>query len=335
MRLHGLHHPHRRVPAGRCHRRALHDTEFDLRPRAEQRMRQLEALLRRQDKRVCGAGRVDNVFHSAEDVARQTFDDAYLFGSSRSGLVHCIVTGSSSVLRQLCFARLPRELLAEYPGYAKKDMNDTKYIARWMYPFLSEKDFYGALQLLGRKGLGTVAAGEGDKMFLHTGGNIRRMELYLQFAGRIERDIHIATAAEELLREDPRLSVPAAVFVSVHAAITNMCKGRAQATNEDSFVFAVASRVPFCTVWERAREWHPKLEEGEIVCELRTLADRGLIVYERQLGNTVGFASPLVYIDYRCGVHVADRLLSSDDAAAAGLECPCSTVSPAERSVEK
>lgn len=56
---------------------------------------------------------------------------------SRDGRIHCIITGSSSVLRRLCFAKYtPKQANDPFPHYIAIDMNSTKFQPYWIYPHL-------------------------------------------------------------------------------------------------------------------------------------------------------------------------------------------------------
>lgn len=63
---------------------------------------------------------------------------------TESGVFHCIITGSSSCLRSLAFAKLAadEDTLKTYPSYRKGyDLNSTKLQPRWIYPLDGENDF--------------------------------------------------------------------------------------------------------------------------------------------------------------------------------------------------
>lgn len=64
------------------------------------------------------------------------------------GLLLCLVSGMSSVLRKLAFNQLPsewesrQEILQRFPA-VKVDLNSTKLNPHWIWPFLSHDDFRG------------------------------------------------------------------------------------------------------------------------------------------------------------------------------------------------
>lgn len=74
---------------------------------------------------------------------------SYIAGTSR-GCIHCIVTGSSSCLRGLAFAKLDVADEKNFPSYARKiDLNSAKLQPKWIFPIVSADDFRKLLQIRG------------------------------------------------------------------------------------------------------------------------------------------------------------------------------------------
>ena len=68
--------------------------------------------------------------------------DLMAIGDDRNGFIHCVISGSSSNLRRLAFAKLPEDEWKLYPQYKPGfDLNNTKFQARWIYPFLDAASF--------------------------------------------------------------------------------------------------------------------------------------------------------------------------------------------------
>ena len=76
-----------------------------------------------------------------KEVGCPTICDVHAIGENASGRIHCIISGSSTHLRQLAFAKLPEQLSSKYPNYDDVDLNSTKYQACWIYPFLDVDSF--------------------------------------------------------------------------------------------------------------------------------------------------------------------------------------------------
>ncbi len=79
--------------------------------------------------------------YGANENGRQIIDEIALIEDSFEGCVFCVITGSSSKLRQLCFAKLPSNYKVDNQNYVGLDLNSTKFSAKWIYPFLEITDF--------------------------------------------------------------------------------------------------------------------------------------------------------------------------------------------------
>eukprot|EP00731_Ephydatia_muelleri_P001165 Em0001g1165a len=54
-----------------------------------------------------------------------TIKDVYALGEDTNGQIHCIISGSSTYLRRLAFANLPKDLHSQFPNYSSLDLNST------------------------------------------------------------------------------------------------------------------------------------------------------------------------------------------------------------------
>ncbi len=62
--------------------------------------------------------------------------------NSNSGRIHCIVSGSSTMLRKLAFAKLSLlDAAQRYDSYELKDLNSTKFNPHWIYPIIDANEF--------------------------------------------------------------------------------------------------------------------------------------------------------------------------------------------------
>ena len=87
------------------------------------------------------------VFTADCQDGKQVIHEAIEIGQSKRGRIFCVITGSSSELRELCFAE--RESASDWlPHYTRRDMNNVKYQTRWIFPFLSLVDFISATALI-------------------------------------------------------------------------------------------------------------------------------------------------------------------------------------------
>lgn len=79
--------------------------------------------------------------------ANQFIDELGVLGGSTEGTIHAIVTGSSTDLRRLCFAKMKMaEAADQYPNYRGVDLNSTKFQPQWIYPLVELKDFREFMQ---------------------------------------------------------------------------------------------------------------------------------------------------------------------------------------------
>ncbi len=104
-------------------------------------------------------------------------------GGSREGCIHSIITGSSSHLRQLCFAKLSSNIIEKYPNNISLDLNSTKYSSRWIYPFLEIEDFERLTVFTFQKSEIEYTVSEASKialLYIKTGGNPRLLKELVQ-----------------------------------------------------------------------------------------------------------------------------------------------------------
>lgn len=113
-----------------------------------------------------------NVFGSSCEIGQDIVGELMEIGGSHLGRVHCIVSGSSSKLRQLCFGKLPEGDRGLYPNYSGLDMNSTKFSAQWIFPFIDYDEYRNVVaRLYGDKDEGDIL-----QSYFETSGNLRLME---------------------------------------------------------------------------------------------------------------------------------------------------------------
>eukprot|EP00731_Ephydatia_muelleri_P031126 Em0022g640a len=142
---------------------------------------QLNSYLEKVDKFVLFiADELDSVFSSEPSIGHAIIGEIAEIGDSRVGRMHCIISGSSSHLRQLCFCKLPADYEKKFPSYSKRfDLNSTKFSARWIHPFLEKDDFCKVVRLL-RKDSPEPDEPAMVNIYLQTGGNARHMQNMVQ-----------------------------------------------------------------------------------------------------------------------------------------------------------
>lgn len=108
------------------------------------RIDELDKHLSRENKFVLFiADELDSVFLSSYGAVdgKQIIREIAEIGNTSQGRIHCIISGSSHQLRQLCFGKLPEEDRYNFPNYVGINLNSTKFPAHWIHPFLGKSDF--------------------------------------------------------------------------------------------------------------------------------------------------------------------------------------------------
>lgn len=109
----------------------------------------LEDLLEQQNLRVVLI--IDEfqfVYSKTVEIGVKIIREKSTISGSTRGNIHCIVTGSSSNLRSLAFAKLPREEENKYPSYVDRiDLNCTKLRPKCIFPIVKAEDFEQLLNL--------------------------------------------------------------------------------------------------------------------------------------------------------------------------------------------
>lgn len=86
-----------------------------------------------------------NVFLSDCKDGKEIINQSIDIGQSLSGRIFCVITGSSSDLRGLCFAKRALDQ-SSWPNYSQRDMNEVKFTPFWIFPFLEPDDFLGVVK---------------------------------------------------------------------------------------------------------------------------------------------------------------------------------------------
>lgn len=123
-------------------------------------------------------------YTSAYTHGKAIIRDVMAIGSSRSGLIHCILSGTSTVMRRLCFSAMaPEEARAlGYSNYVLGfDLNSSKFTPLWIDAFLAAEDFRAAARMIQHPDIDPLPDdAQMAKAYLHTGGNTRLMETALR-----------------------------------------------------------------------------------------------------------------------------------------------------------
>ena len=100
-----------------------------------------EWLLENNLRVLCLFDEFQGAYLKKESVGVSIVEETSAIAGSQGGTIHLIVTGSSSVLRALAFAKLKPSDCSTYPSYTKLDLNSTKLQPRWISVIKSAHDF--------------------------------------------------------------------------------------------------------------------------------------------------------------------------------------------------
>ena len=124
---------------------------------------------------------LQDVFLSSDPGAKQFIFELSSIGESKKGRIFCVLTGSSSALPQLCFAKLAPALRPSYPAYTGIDMNSIKFQPFYIAPFLEPADFQRLVAHY------SPAATEDEaflsEVFVRTGGCPGLVSIYVERPG--------------------------------------------------------------------------------------------------------------------------------------------------------
>ena len=246
---------------------------------------------------------LDQIFRSDSAIGKQIIGELAEIGNSSKGRVHCIISGSSSRLRQLCFSKLPNKDKAEFPNYEGIDLNSTKFSARWIHPFLGKNDFINVFRILHENDYDQLDESEKVKLYILTGGNGRHMA---------EKDVSLNTYSVSLKNfSDSDMTLLKALFTSTRDFMSRFEEALDKVSNFTRY-------IPLSTV---LHELSGTTFE-DLLPTLYNLADRGLLRFKDYQdksghGHEVSLGTPLIYLQL---ANMNNCDLTAQEAAA--LICP-------------
>lgn len=232
-----------------------------------------------------------DVYTSKFPKGHHTISDVHAIGDDAKGRIHCIISGSSTFLRGLAFAKLPKELQPDFPNYKGVDLNSTKYQARWIYPFLDIDSFPRLYETM-RQILNGTAVAEANIQMSSEDKNTILYDLFMKscgspgclkecMQGRESSTYHLSTKSTVFNDTDERAKVLLAIYDALPKTI-----------DSPSNRFAIAAGTTRLISVHLTKELATQPENI-----LYEMADAGLIRYITDNPNMkmIGFGSPLVY----------------------------------------
>ena len=250
------------------------------------------------------ADELDSVFLSTCGAvnSQQIIGEIAEIGNSSEGRIHCIISGSSHQLRQLCFGKLPDKDKKDFPNYVGINLNSTKFSARWIHPFLGKDDFDKVFRLLQNDANNPLDTCTKIMIYVLTGGNGRHMSKMVQDPITMAVDSY-SLSLKEISSEE--LTLLQTIFTCVIDFMP---------AHEPVDEFHWTQYVPLSSVE------HHYLNLPLI--SLYSLADRGLVRFNDHFnalgfGPEVSLGTPLVYLQLN---HIGRDYLTTSEAIA--LRCP-------------
>jgi len=218
-------------------------------------------------------------------------------GCALEGRIHCIITGYSYNLRQLCFANLPINEKANYPNYTSLDLNSTKFSCRWLYPFLETNDFEKVVEniyaRLNKKYNNQNQEILNAAMYLKTGGNPRLLtELIAQ---------GICNSYSVSIKHFDGINSNESKYNKILEAVykcTNAMADRVMVPTNEEIPYTISA----LSTWTKIIEYSIIYDElkDSFLEEIYNLVDSGHIRYiddkKESYESCIGLGSPLIYL---------------------------------------
>jgi hypothetical protein len=208
---------------------------------------------------------------------RQMIMELLSIGDSAAGRIHCVITGSSSNMRRLCFGKLhlTDEIRQQYPNYTRQDMNSTKYMPVWIYPMLDNVDFNETCKLL------SVAPSA---------------QLYLSSCGipGLLREQPVLTSTFSMhtvgVKHYQSNATGCYILDGLWNAMQNLHGTENHAEDE---LPTYTTRLLHYTLFRQHCD--TKNEPTDYLAVLYEMVDAGVVRYDDYVNQAIGFASPFVY----------------------------------------
>ena len=238
---------------------------------AQQRIENLELFLKANDIRLFLL--VDEfhfVYSKPADIGEEIVKEMSVISGTSLGYIHCIVTGSSSCLRTLAFAKLEPEKEALYKSYGRKiDLNSTKLQPKWIFPITEAKNFCELLKIRGIEVDDDVA-----KRFFCSGG---RPGLAIEPPNYDDIPYSLGVKTDLYSQNSPRMIVLQSIFDCMDVF-------KADATIDDDEITSLEldlTLIPDQVLWRRVEEKSVEIDAQSFEQILFRLADDGVIIFRQ------------------------------------------------------
>eukprot|EP01038_Epipyxis_sp_PR26KG_P010339 gene10339-13890_t len=212
------------------------------------------------------------VYRKAVTIGRVIVQELSAFADSSAGINHIIVTGSSSILRKLAFAKIPVEVESTYPSYDKSDLNSTKLQPQWIYPIVDGRQFAEMLTGMG------INQDKFTQQFINSAG---RPGLAIEVLNEIPYALTVKclSAASD--------SIESQILTSLYDCTTSYNLDNYPSDGDDGLLYLANElrQVPESVLQEHCKIKIEDLTERLFIAAIYNLADEGLIIM-RTFGET-------------------------------------------------
>jgi hypothetical protein len=222
------------------------------------------------------------VYCQPREIGTEIIREIAGLSDSNLGVNHMIVSGSSTNLRKLAFAKLPRDeaTRSTYPSFEGIDLNSTKLRPHWIFPFVNWNDAKNFCQ-----------------KFLVMDSTEAILEKFILGGGRpgimlnVERDVPYSLNPDRLLRSQPKESK---ILVALYECLQLHLSIPLPQDDQERFCESL-KLVDRNAVHSRLQD----LEMADFLSGCDDLVDSGAIIFHDGTFATIGFSSIYTFLAAR------------------------------------
>jgi len=272
------------------------------------RVESLERFLQKKNLRILLlVDEFNLVYKKKADIGQPIVAELSLFASSDLGVNHCVVSGSSTVLRRLAFAKLATHEMPDFPSYKGIDLNSTKLQPSWIFPVITAMEFR---ELVTKRG-------EKDQLlerFLCSGGRPGLVD-----ETDVDNIAYSLTSKFHGLGEDLSSRILLSILECSSIIYDDISESEIADTADSDFEDLCQRMSPVSEQLLRAKlkELDTKFDEKDFVECVYNLADGGLIIFS-MIGSTKYFSLSGGYLYFELDIrrlHASSELTWKEAAA--------------------
>ena len=221
---------------------------------------------------------------------RAIISEISAIGGTSKGRIHCIISGSSSVLRKLAFAKLEKKAEGDYPNYAGLDLNSTKFCAKSIYPFLEQETFTKVVAVHSNGDQKTSSINHGD-LFIRTGGNPGLLaDVLIDIEDNRKVDNFSSSLNKSSIQKE---GAEMELLQTIFSCLRNTQQRDIEHEPELLNLTQWTRLIPYEVVLQTLTDEH---KSQPLSSTLYNLADNNVIRYQDGRPSLIGLASPTIYL---------------------------------------